>query len=108
MHKAWLIFAQIVAAMVVVAAAILALDRIIPGLLPFDGGSVTIHEVTGGGHSPSPSSFATAAAKSRPSVVNVFTSKQVRVPHSPFMEDPAFQRFFGERHKPDSRPQRVS
>jgi serine protease DegQ len=80
-------------------------------LLPFDGNAVTIHEIVGGNqalHPPSAASFAEAAAKSRPSVVNIFTSKQVRVQRSPFMDDPVFRRFFGERFTPDNRPQRVS
>ena len=108
MYKAWLVFTQILAAVLLVVAALLGLDRLIPGLLPFDGKAVTIHEVTGGGASQAPTSFAAAAAKSRPSVVNVFTSKQVRVARSPFMDDPVFRRFFGERLKQDNRPQRVS
>jgi serine protease DegQ len=41
-------------------------------------------------------------------VVNIFTSKQVRVPRSPFMDDPVFRRFFGERFQMNNRPQRVS
>ena len=108
MYKTWLVFTQIVAAVVLAVAALLGLDRLIPGLLPFDGKAITIHEVAGGGAPSTPSSFAEAAAKSRPSVVNVFTSKQVRVPHSPFMDDPVLRRFFGERLKQDNRPQRVS
>ena len=111
MHKTWLIFAQLVAALVIVAAALLALDRLIPGLLPFDGNAVTIHQITGGGQTPAiptGASFAQAAAKSRPSVVNIFTSKQVRVQRNPFMDDPLLRRFFGERFNTDNRPQRVS
>ena len=108
MHKAWLVFAQILAAVVLTIAALLGLDRLIPGLLPFDGKSITVREVSGGSPSATPSSFADAAAKSRPSVVNIFTSKQVRVPRNPFMDDPVFRRFFDERQKQDSRPQRVS
>jgi hypothetical protein len=45
MHKVWLIFAQCIAALAVVAAALFALDRLIPGLLPFGGGAITIREV---------------------------------------------------------------
>lgn len=48
MYKAWLVFTQILAALVLVLAALLGLDRLIPGLLPFDGKAVTIHEVDGG------------------------------------------------------------
>jgi len=108
MYKAWLVFTQIVAAVVLAVAALLGLDRLIPGLLPFDGKAITIHEVTGSGTSAAPSSYAQAAAKSRPSVVNVFTSKQVRVPQNPFMEDPALRRFFGERLQQNNRTQRVA
>ena len=109
MRKAWLILAQCVAALVLVAAALLALDRFFPGLLPYDGGAITIREVAGGaGGAPPASTFAEAAAKSRPSVVNIFTSKQVRVPRSPFMDDPVFRRFFGDRFQMNNRPQRVS
>jgi serine protease DegQ len=107
MHRAWIVFAQMVAAIVLVAAALLALDRLIPGLLPFQATPITFHEVAGGAPA-SLSSFAQAAAKSRPSVVNVFTSKEVRAPHSPFMDDPVLRRFFGERFGQDSQPQRVS
>ena len=109
MRKAWLIFAQCVAALAVLAAALFSLDRFIPGLLPFDGGAITIREVASAvGATRAPSTFADAAAKSRPSVVNIFTSKQVRAPHSPFMDDPAFRRFFGDRFQMNNRPQRVS
>lgn len=41
-----------------------------------------------------------------PSVVNIFTSKEVREPAHPFMDDPAFRRFFGEQF--ESRPRRAS
>ncbi|MEW5789756.1 MAG: Do family serine endopeptidase [Pseudomonadota bacterium] len=108
MRKAWLIFAQSVAALVLVGAALLALDRFIPGLLPFDGGPVTIHEVVAGGRAVQASTFSEAAARSRPSVVNIFTSKEIRAPRSPFMDDPMFRRFFGDRFQLNSRPQRVS
>ncbi|MEW5768858.1 MAG: Do family serine endopeptidase [Pseudomonadota bacterium] len=108
MHKAWLVFAQIVTAVVVVAASLLALDRFIPGLLPHDGNAITIHEVARGGTPATASSYAAAAAKSRPAVVNIFTSKEVRAPQNPFMDDPVLRRFFGDRFRQDARTQRVS
>lgn len=109
MRKAWLIFAQCVAVLAVLAAALLALDRFIPGLLPFDGGAVTVREVTApAGRAHVPSTFADAAAKSLPSVVNIFTSKEVRAPRSPFTDDPLFRRFFGDHPQFNNRPQRVS
>ena len=109
MRKAWLIFAQCVAVLAVLAAAALALDRFFPGLLPFDGGAVIVREVaSSASRAHAPSTFAAAAARSLPSVVNIFTSKEIRAPRSPFMDDPLFRRFFGERYRFNNRPQRVA
>lgn len=116
MQKPWLLFAQIVAAVVLVLAALLALNRLIPGLLPVPGDGIIIREVannaTYDGAAHPISTFADAAAKSRPSVVNIFTSKEVRAQRNPLMDDPVFRRFFGDRFNADNnannRPQRVS
>jgi serine protease DegQ len=108
MHKLWLLFAQFVAALAVIAAAFFALDRLLPGVLPFDGPAVTIREVAHSGSARPISSYADAAAKSLPSVVNIFTSKQVRAQRNPLMDDPFFRRFFGDRLATDNHPQRVS
>ena len=108
MQKPWLVFAQIIAAVVLVLAALLALDRLIPGLLPVSGNAITIREVATDSAARPISSFADAASKSRPSVVNIFTSKEVRAQRNPFMDDPVFRRFFGDRFNADNRPQRVS
>ena len=105
MQKYWLSFAQIVTALVLVLAAFLALNQFFPGLLPVDQAAVTIREVASGGHAPAISTYADAATKSQPSVVNIFTSKQVRAPLNPLLEDPFFRRFFGHI---ESQPQRVN
>jgi serine protease DegQ len=106
MQRLWLAFAQILAAIVIALAALFALNRIFPGLLPLPGPAVTIHEVTQSGAAAPVSSYAAAAKKSLPSVVNIFTSKEIRAPRQPLMEDPFFRRFFG-LHK-DNRTERVS
>jgi serine protease DegQ len=106
MHKLWLTFAQLVAAAAILLAALLALDRLFPGLLPHNGLGVTIQEVAHQGAAPAVSTFADAARKSLPSVVNINTTKQVRMPQHPLMNDPFFRRYFGQGE--DSRPQRVS
>jgi hypothetical protein len=41
-----------------------------------------------------------------PSVVNIFTSKEVKLPRHPFMDDPLFRRFFGDQY--DAETQRSS
>lgn len=42
-------------------------------------------------------SYASASAKAQPAVVNIYTSKQVKIPVHPLLTDPLFRRFFGER-----------
>lgn len=108
MRRLWLLFAQFVASLAILAAALLALDRIAPGWLPFDGAAITIREVAQSGSAPPVSSFADAARKSQPSVVNIFTSKQVSSQRNPLLDDPLFRRFFGDRLPADNRPQRVT
>jgi serine protease DegQ len=51
-------------------------------------------------------SFAPAAQKVIPSVVNVFTQQKVRTPAHPALQDPIFRYFFGDRL--DERPREVS
>jgi serine protease DegQ len=106
MKQFWLTFAQIVTAIVIVLAALLALDKAFPGLLPYHRDKVVIQEVTHGGSAPNIASFADAAQKSLTSVVNIFTSKQVRTPTNPLMNDPIFRQFFG--HAYDSQPQTIT
>ena len=50
--------------------------------------------------------YSVAARKAMPSVVNISTSKEVKVPRHPLMDDPLFRRFFGEQL--DSETQRAS
>ena len=112
MHRFWLLFSQFVAAIAVVIAALFGLDQIAPGLLPFDRAAVTIREVANevaqSGGARQAASYADAASKSQPSVVNIFTSKEIRSQRNPLMDDPLFRRFFGDRFPTDNRPQRVS
>lgn len=107
MYKTWLFFAQILAALVLLAAALLALDRILPGLLP-GGTPASPQQAAAQVQEQAPTSFAAAAAQSRPSVVNVFTSKQVRMSRGRVLDESGMQRFFSDRYNPDSRTQQVS
>jgi serine protease DegQ len=51
-------------------------------------------------------SFAPAATKVIPTVVNIFTQQKVRNPAHPALQDPIFRYFFGDRL--DSRPRQAS
>lgn len=46
---------------------------------------------------PTQGSYRHAAARAMPSVVNIFTSKAATRPKNPFMDDPFFRKFFGDR-----------
>jgi serine protease DegQ len=106
LQKIWLTFAQLVTAAAILLAALLALDRLVPGLLPRNGQEVTVQEVAHVGSAQPVSTYAEAARKALPAVVNINTTKQVRLPQHPLMNDPFFRRYFGQGE--DSRPQRVS
>lgn len=101
MQRLWLIFTQTVT---VLLAIFFVVSTLRPELLPWTprGKLATIREAArinveqaldAGG-------FHTAAEVAMPSVVNIFTSKEVRAPSHPFMDDPFFQRFFGDRFGP--------
>ena len=109
MHKLWLVFAQ---ATTIVLAALFVVSTLRPDLLPWqsgDGAVVTIKEAPAdksgkAGVEPASGSFSRAANKAMPSVVNVFTTKEIKAAPHPFMEDPFFRRFFGDRFEsPQSR-----
>ncbi len=64
---------------------------------------VTIAQVKGRPPTQFSGSFADAAQAVTPSVVNVFTQKQVRESSNPFANDPIFRHFFGDRFDPHPR-----
>lgn len=47
-------------------------------------------------------SYSDAVLKAAPSVVSIFTSKEVKRPRNPFMNDPLFRHFFGERFEDEA------
>ena len=96
MRKLWLVFTQTAT---VCLAALFVVSTLRPDLLSWNlrGNVVTIRE-----SSPQPAagkfnSFSAAARKAMPTVVNVFTTKDVKVPRHPFMDDPVFRYFFGDQ-----------
>lgn len=98
MRKLWLIFAQ---AVTISLAALFVVVTLRPDLVSWtghNGGIVTVREAADGPRErPNVVSLSPAAKKAMPSVVNIFTSKDVKVPRHPFMDDPLFRRFFGDQ-----------
>ena len=48
------------------------------------------------------SSYSEAVRRAVPAVVSIFTSKEVKRPRNPFLNDPMFRQFFGERFEDEA------
>ncbi len=106
--RLWLIFAQTVTLCV---AALFVVQTLKPEWLSWRPGlgfgqtqTVAIQQATGDGEARPSLSFAPAARAALPAVVHIFTSQEIRQP--PFLDDPLFRRFFGDRF--GGEPQRRS
>lgn len=106
MRKLWLAFTQ---AVTVALAVLFVLGTFRPDLLSHgvrDRRVVTIREAQAPAADQRGSTYRGAAAKAMPSVVNIFTSKEVKSPRHPLLNDPFFRRFFGDQFEDE--PQRSS
>lgn len=101
MRRLWLVFTQTVT---ILLAIFFVVSTLRPELLPWTprGKLATIREApkVGIDQPLNTGGFHTVAEVAMPSVVNIFTSKEVRVAPHPFMDDPIFQQFFGDRFHP--------
>lgn len=103
MRRLWLVFAQTAT---VCLAVLFVVSALRPDLLSWNlrGDVVTIKEAQTEIEAKKITSFADAAKQAMPAVVNVFTTKEVKVPRQPFMDDPVFRHFFGTQ--PDGQTQK--
>jgi len=98
LRRLWLVFAQ---ATTVAVAALVVVSTFRPEWLPPRSALAPATMV----QSAAPSSPAGAGATSyheavrraAPAVVNIFTSKEIRSPRHPLLNDPIFRRFFGDQ-----------
>jgi serine protease DegQ len=117
MRKLWLIFAQAVTSLLAIVFIVATLKPEwlrrggpIPDQISAMAPRVLVQEVpqasptpaaavAAPAAAPSAVSFAVAARKASPAVVNIFTNKQVRVPNAPpgIPNDPFYRYFFGDR-----------
>ena len=105
MQRLWLLFAQ---ATTVCLAVLFVVSTLRPEwlpprmALPGDGSpgtqTVPLLQAAAGGApgGPRADSYHDAVQRAAPSVVNIFTSKEVRVGRNPLLSDPLFRRFFGQ------------
>src|SRR3954468_945055 len=101
MVRLWLIFAQTAT---VAVALLFVVTTFRPEWLPSRSPSVISQAATPGSTTPSargtaPGSYNDAVQKATPSVVNIFTSKEIRSPRHPLLNDPIFRRFFGDQQE---------
>ena len=97
MRRLWLTFSQ---ATTIAVAALFVVSTFRPEWLPSRADTpLTLAQA------PRPTaseatrvtSYSEAVRRAMPSVVNIFTSKDVRSPRNPLLDDPIFRRFFGDQ-----------
>jgi serine protease DegQ len=95
--RLWLIFSQ---AATIAVAGLFVISTFRPEWLPARGNAqVAVSQVTPPA-APSTSrvlSYSDAVRRATPSVVNIFTSKEIPSPRHPLLNDPLFRRFFGDQ-----------
>jgi serine protease DegQ len=105
LRRFWLFFAQ---AVTVLLALMFIIATLKPQWLQRQGQFgkqlaepiVALREVAPGiGTGPAQASYADAAQKAMPAVVNVFSSKDGSLPPDPRAKDPLFRYFFGDKNK---------
>lgn len=103
MRNLWLIFAQTATVAVSVLFVVTTLK---PEWLGRSGSGLQVVELrqatSTGGLPARAASYSDAVRKAVPSVVNIFTSKEIKTPRHPFLNDPLFRQFFGDRLEEDS------
>jgi Do/DeqQ family serine protease len=106
MRRLWLIFAQTVTIALAVLFVVSTLkpewlprSRYIPTQpTPVSAANDALSPSSGTlSQSPATGSYAAAAQRALPSVVHVFTSKEIPAPQQPLFNDPFFKRFFGDQ-----------
>jgi Do/DeqQ family serine protease len=107
MRRLWLIFAQTVTLGV---AVLFVLKTLKPEWLdPWYAGAGRIQDIVTVRSAPATTapraglSYADAAQAALPSVVHIFTAQEVRASRHPFLNDPIFRHFFGDRFGEESR-----
>jgi len=102
-YRLWLTFAQTAT---VLLAALFVIATLRPEWLPDRSANPQVVELKQAapqsGEARLAGSFREAVNRAQPAVVNIFTSKQVKTPRHPLMEDPLFRHFFGDQLRENS------
>src|SRR3954467_15829498 len=95
--RLWLIFAQ---AATIAVAVLFVVSTFGPEWLPARGNppvAIAQSSAPAGAAATRALSYTDAVRRATPSVVNIFTSKEIRSPRHPLLNDPLFRRFFGDQ-----------
>ena len=111
MRRLWLVFSQ---AVTICVAALFVVSTFRPDWLPAKGafqvqnpgvsppGVAVVQQAAPAPTSARSDSYHAAVSRAMPAVVNIFPAKEVRTPRHPFLNDPLFRRFFGDRFGDDT------
>ena len=101
MYRLWLTFAQTAT---ICLAILFVVATLKPDWLPGRPGTqVEVNQVEpSAGAGVKTASYSDAVRKAVPAVVSIFTSKEVKRPRNPFLNDPLFRHFFGERFEDEA------
>src|SRR3954453_1065205 len=97
MYRLWIIFAQ---AATIAVAVLFVVSTFRPEWLPARGNppvAIAQSNASATAASTRALSYSDAVRRATPSVVNIFTSKEIRSPRHPLLNDPLFRRFFGDQ-----------
>jgi Do/DeqQ family serine protease len=106
MRNLWLIFAQ---AATVAVGALFVVTTLKPDWLGRSASGpqvVELRQATSAALPARATSYSDAVRKAVPAVVNIFTSKEIKAQRHPFLDDPLFRHFFGDRLEEE--PQRAA
>jgi Do/DeqQ family serine protease len=103
MYRLWLTFAQTATLCLAVLFVVTTLK---PEWLPGKSGAAPASNQAdtpaNAGAGARTASYSDAVLRAVPAVVSIFTSKEVKRPRNPFMNDPLFRHFFGERFEDEA------
>lgn len=94
MRRLWLLFAQTITVCLALWFIVATLK---PDWLDLNRKALTPDLKASSEVVPAQSSYREAVSRAMPAVVNIYTTKEVRQPQSPLLDDPFLRRFFRER-----------
>ena len=110
MRRLWIVFSQTAT---VCLAVLFVVSTLKPEWLPTRAGPageaprITLFQQEappqGAATGPRADSYHDSVSKAMPSVVNIFTTKEVRLPQNPLLNDPVLRRFFGDQLSGETR-----